>query len=526
LSSTSMSSSASKPRHPIQIILDAPARQWQSAFRSVYLNWVRRLCTYSWCSQRGALKKPGGGPVDTCYFYALGPGHSVLFRFAESSAIPTSGSGRVDGSAPEDLSSVAGRIVQPQVVISSSCASLRRMLRGMGVSGMHLLDDWDDHSAGEDFQESWLSVVTYPGTDRRHERPTGPASPENDRNTKTNSDAGLTITRVASSSEVVRSTLPQKMPQLSSPDVHAELTALRRAQVMGKTVGATVSVSTSRFGRGQAKSEYPRKIAMLDRAPPLVLTGWDDCLIFAEAYANTLGLQVMDVVESTTFIDTASGKNTCKGVEVALPNVHCLSVDLPSLYSRSLGPFSHASLGSLAEQKRSREGAVALTGPILPCANRQLVDSTARFLMRSSCVGDGLISRGRASGDTDVSDALASQIPSSQDASFSQFSPPLQQHAIFHLRVDPGIPRASPCAPLVPSGRLTARFGTIGSDGTAVMNARPKGRNFKVEGRNKSKRRSQLLRCGEVVSTVVWESELQHLLSYRVQDAKSCNSGS
>jgi hypothetical protein len=130
--------------------------------------------------------------------------------------------------------------------------------------------------------------------------------------------------------------------EISTP-IRSDLEALRKAQAFGETAGADVSVSTK-----LGKRSTSRKI------PALYMTGDDDCAAFFEIYMN-------------------SGD----------PN------ELPTLLSRRVGHFLHASIKTLRTTHRREEHQISnaknsencasleLRGPILPCAISELMQATA-----------------------------------------------------------------------------------------------------------------------------------------------------
>jgi hypothetical protein len=130
--------------------------------------------------------------------------------------------------------------------------------------------------------------------------------------------------------------------EISTP-IRSDLEALRKAQAFGETAGADVSVSTK-----LGKRSTSRKV------PALYMTGDDDCAAFFEIYMNSRD-----------------------------PN------ELPTLLSRRVGPFLHASIKNLRITHRREEHPIStasssescasleLRGPILPCAISELMQATA-----------------------------------------------------------------------------------------------------------------------------------------------------
>lgn len=156
-----------------------------------------------------------------------------------------------------------------------------------------------------------------------------------------------------------------KSDEVSTP-VRSDLEALRKAQAFGETAGADVSVST-KFG----KRSSTRKI------PSLFITGDDDCSAFFEIYMNT-----------------------------------CDANELPTLLSRRVGGFLHASIKTLnvthrREQYHSYTGSctnennstLELRGTILPCAVNELVQATAMLMMRDVSTNGNRINPSDNDGD-------------------------------------------------------------------------------------------------------------------------------
>ena len=137
--------------------------------------------------------------------------------------------------------------------------------------------------------------------------------------------------------------------EISTP-IRSDLEAIRKAQAFGETAGADVSVSTK-----SVKQTANRKI------PPLYMTGDDDCDAFFEIFMNI-----------------------------------CVTNEIPTLLTRRVGRFLHASIKTLSVTHR-REGhhiakgssddnnaTLELRGPILPCAINELMHATAAQMIDSA----------------------------------------------------------------------------------------------------------------------------------------------
>lgn len=275
-------------------------KEWQSALQSLYQLWMLRIRDFSrQCENQEPVAR---SEVWDAYFYSIGKGHVILFRVAWTESDGDNDDHRLSG-------------VEPEIVISSSSTTIRNLLRKRGVKLM-LLDHWDGKEGN--FHEDML-------------RP--PATPVKTKDAQNNLDA--------------------------SPAVKAELLALRRAQALGQTVGADVSISI-KTKTNAVPSISPKRI------PPLVVIGWDDCAVFLEVYLNCCG----NMHTPSTLKDTVHGT-------------------LPTLVSRSLGPFLHSSMERLSvtkKQSRQSKGDYLLEveGMILPCAVRGLL-SAAIGAVRTSC---------------------------------------------------------------------------------------------------------------------------------------------
>jgi hypothetical protein len=222
------------------------------------------------------------------YFYACGKGHTILFR------------ARVDKLHDGDLHIV------PEILLSSSTLSLREKLRSMDAK-LWLLERWDNQTG--EFDESALQI-----------------------------SAGFHATNKENGDE--------------SPNIKAELMALRRAHALGETVGADVSVSLKARKTNFWSTRTTKQI------PPLFLKGIDDCATFFEIYLNRCGhIASMD--------------------EHLSPERWC---DVPLLMCRRLGPFLHSTMKSLSVYRRnpsssSTEGysSIHVEGIFMPCAVRKLL---------------------------------------------------------------------------------------------------------------------------------------------------------
>ena len=155
-------------------------REWQEAFRSLYLKWCQQVESLQrmWKEGEDAISSQA---MTQTSFYAMAPGQVVLFRVGmETANAQSTAAGATDQCT---------RIV-PMIVMSSTTLCLRSKLRSMGATLLYFQKD------GGEFEESILE----------HKK-------------------------------------PQSLKD-ESEEVHQELEALRRAQAHGETAGADVSVAT------------------------------------------------------------------------------------------------------------------------------------------------------------------------------------------------------------------------------------------------------------------------------------------
>lgn len=338
----------------------ARKREWQEAFLSLYGIWME------------ATRK-SNSDGDDVYFYAMGRGHTTLFR---------------------------GYRGQPEIVLSSCSRMFRMKMRQLGVR-LVLLD------SRLEFHEGMIQA-------------SAPANTED------------------------------------SPNVRAELTALRRAQVGGENVGASVSVSMNPKRRASTSS-----FVSPPRMPPLLISGWDDCAAFAEVYLNALG-------------------HTHVGLHESWRAKH-LPSQMPTLFSRELGSFLHASLKTLHTRSKRhghddvdpmRPGSIHVQGTILPCAFRRMMAAVTATIC-SGVVGPGESSNG------ELDAAVGST------------------HIIVHLKSHAGV-EGTPVA------------GSIGSAHSRKFNARQANPN-EMEGDATSR-----LSYGEFLSTVVCDGTRPTAVVYKV----------
>lgn len=126
-----------------------------------------------------------------------------------------------------------------------------------------------------------------------------------------------------------------------SPNVKADLEALRQAQAYGENAGADVHVKVQKKASHKAPTGNEKKI--------FSVSGFDHVSLFFEVYLNLLGQMTLN-----------------KGNRIE---------SFPTLLCREIGPFLHASMKALRVFPiKCKEGtAVEIEGLLLPCAIRKVV---------------------------------------------------------------------------------------------------------------------------------------------------------
>lgn len=394
-------------------------RTWQQALESLYMLWiqeVRRLAT-QW-----NLKQSSERELLDTYFYACGKGHVILFGVGIQEA--TEG-----GNGDEAI-----RLV-PEILVSSSSIKTRDKLRAMGVRLTLLVNEEEDGDA--EFREESVRQQPPPAaTSLSPPTATEATTPTNSKDTAAADD-----------------------DDHDDDKDHAELAALRIAQVFGQTAGADVSVKPR--GGSTRWTRSPRTI------PPLVVTGMDDCASFVEVYLNTMG----------QICSTNSKSSTV------------LLKDVPRLMCRKLGPFLHSSMQSyrITKKKQTLDGSDNLTsidvqGLLLPCAVRDLVCAAV----------NGIIAKqGKHGSDGDEGDG------SSSDSSHNL------------------IVRASAAE----REESTVVQGTIGSPSSLWLNGGSLEAWNEVHNKCKGEQQSsstQRCQYGEVLNMAVWDSTRPTSLAYKL----------
>lgn len=210
-------------------------REWQEAFRSLYLLWLQRI--------QGSKHESDRLNV---YFYAVADDHVVLFRMScGATNAKAKGESTLDGNRDELDYSSRHPWAKPEIVVSTMGQDVRDQLRSMGVCWKLL--------------ERYGSVTKAPFHEKE---PTNHPNGNSKKNDKLS--VGLSMTTLN-----------------DSPTVQ-DLIALKRAQATGKTAGADVSFQIRRPIQGTEQQQFQTQ-------SPLYLEGWDDCLAFCEVYFNRIG---------------------------------------------------------------------------------------------------------------------------------------------------------------------------------------------------------------------------------------------
>ena len=255
-------------------------RDWQEAFRSVYLKWQSQ-----WSELEASSSRSESQPNSwmDCYFYCVSPDHTVLFRLRNPQHALTS--------TTED----GGTAMIPQVLISNTTPAVKEKLIQKGIERVEYLAPDVAKLIGIDTQDTLFS-------------PQEKATPQ------PRAAPGGTF-----------------LSPMSPTLVQAELEALRKAQVHGETAGADVSVKIKKSNNENSNSNKGPDICD-NCTGPLLLSGLDDVALFFEVYFNTHG-------RLSTLLDQESlhNANATKKIQAQQR-----SQDVPLILCRSVGPFANA----------------------------------------------------------------------------------------------------------------------------------------------------------------------------------------
>lgn len=133
-----------------------------------------------------------------------------------------------------------------------------------------------------------------------------------------------------------------------SPNVEADLEALRRAKEYGQSAGADVFITFNKTGN----QTLPRR---QQTKQPFSVSGFDDVSAFFEVYLNCFG-------------SISSKKEQCS---------------LPTLLCGSIGPFLNASLKSPVVRLVKNSTVTELVGYLLPCTIRRMFGDLIGNMVRS-----------------------------------------------------------------------------------------------------------------------------------------------
>ena len=322
---TTNNSNHANTKHALEIRNETLVRtrisEWQAAFQSLYFGWtdqIRRL-NQQWMELSSSNDDNIGvddfyNQVSETYFYAIGKGQTILFRVGVLLQNENRESVVRDHTAPTSQ-------LVPEIILSSSSQSLRNKLRSMNVT-LHLLYEWNCQTGV--FEDEWLYRSSPSG---------------------------------ANSNPIHRTTEPTGSGS-TSPNVMAELIALRRQQMTRWRVGPDIAVMMKPKSRSHLNQYTPSPKGV----PPLRVTGKEQCATFFDLYYHSLGQ-----VGATNYVENFRVKE--------------LTFDIPLLICRKIGPSLHASIQSndvtkreppVGTDKMSSNATLDLSGYFLPCAIRDL----------------------------------------------------------------------------------------------------------------------------------------------------------
>ncbi|GKY95853.1 hypothetical protein MPSEU_000545900 [Mayamaea pseudoterrestris] len=456
--------------------------EWREALISLYQSWLQQME----CMSMDEHDVNEASCPSKCYFYAVGAGHTVLFRAAP------------DFSSNSNHTSISKLL--PQVIMSSSSRFFRDNLQQRGVK-LFFLRPYKGSSAFDEAAMSTAMAQSHP---------------------KSTSIANATGTQDKASSSRNKSE--------ASPGTKAELVALRQSQVRGATVGPHVKVTMDRHNYRQANEEKETLERQAKLVPPLVMSGIDDCAAFLECYVNMYG-QVHFEPESTAELNTDDSNYYDSGLAAS---------HLPKLTCRDLGPFAHASLQSLRltqqkdavgtltraamtmSQPQDKDGTshnrLEIHGSILPCAMRSVLSATVGCLQHAA--RSSVLTAASSGQDLAKDSSKNLQLPASQesllslsDTSSSETSPGstyLQTNNEFHLLM-----------------QTSVHTGEDGHDGNDTVSFAGRARRKSGRGiKNVGYAGSQSLyeaNDGGFLMQVVWEGGRPRALAYKLEQSQSAD---
>ncbi|CAJ1953093.1 unnamed protein product [Cylindrotheca closterium] len=255
--------------------------RWQEATRSIFLNWC---CSIKALSTTTTNTTRASNDTNTNKKETSMIANEIYFYCVAKDHVAMF---RVDETVDDNMENK----YEPRVILSNITADFQRKLEGEGVDEIQFLND--------------------------------------------------------PKSEVAEGFSPRQKDSFApmSPNVKAELEALRRAQVLGENAGADVRV----------KSDAKRaKISPASRAEtPCSICGFDNVSCFFEVFLNSLGQM-----------------NSIQNQQPILPILVC----------DTMGPFLHSTLETLESRPVKTTGAqsLRLEGLIMPSAFRNVVASITR----------------------------------------------------------------------------------------------------------------------------------------------------
>lgn len=359
-------------------------KEWQQSFRSIYLKWLHRIqilqkllnqeqenCRDNRddnCSNKNSIVKL---IVDTYFYVVNSDDHTLLFRIGMP-LYSSQESKQVENVSQPTAKENTLKLV-PEILISSSTYTMRQQLRARGINLM-LMESWDNGN----YTNGNCSVTreSLMFTKDFESKVLGTSTLSSDRHDTSKHNITLDAEHIPtkSATKVHQLTFESTLENsVESPvNIQSELVALRRAQLLGQTVGADVAVSTKHHKSGLDRPLTLQTGRTPLLAPPLAIEGIDDCANFCELYLNTVG-----------FFDVSMHKHTNDAFR--FDDTH-ENPTFPLILCRKLGPFLHSSLKSVQVECNDRSlqtkaQSLVLVGCLLPCAIRDFTEAAIQSLL-------------------------------------------------------------------------------------------------------------------------------------------------
>jgi hypothetical protein len=459
-------------------------RQWQQALRSLYSNY--RRCVL----RNNTLKESLNTMVLDTYFYCIGQDHSVLFRI-------TAGCDR-DSDGNVNVNDNKGKAV-PVVLVSSTSDAFRKKLES---NGMDLTYHNNNKSDGDESFQLLESI---------HEREA----------TEKMKIADATAAAIRKNKRIFNNVL-------LSPDVRADLEALRRAQAFGESAGAEVLVKVKKLGDGtdegdKGKEKLPKAIR---------ISGWDNVSLFLEVYLNmfgdTMGMGDEAITENGASIVPLPFHNTSTSLSnnnKRLPLLICPSAN-------DIGPFEHASLKrqrlfpaqrmpasvseseTKGESNTNNDNAMEICGILLPCTIRKLLLMTRnRILEDEKIIASAATNSSTAARDGANRMALKAQAKRPDDSDSSRY-------VVLHS-TRPKMMSTNNHKELPKSWIGGLNGSMIFNQGRKKRKSKPKNGTNENHGNGSDNGQNQVFECsyGNVVSMAVWDTSREEVAACKLDSA-------